>query len=74
VALCSASFLFSKSDVIGDGGLEKLVFFGIKILCVLFSLDLAPLAKFGLPPNLDDFFSINTVFFDCDLVRPVFIK
>ena len=64
MALCSASFLLSKSDVIGDDGFEKLVFFGIKTFCVLFSVDFVPLKKFGLLPNLEDFFSITTVFFD----------
>ena len=47
----------------GHGGLEKLVFFG-NALCNLPSADLAPLEKFGLPPNLEDLFSITTVFFD----------
>ena len=77
VALCSANFLFSKSDVIGDGCLEKFVFFGVKVFCNLFSVDLAPLEKFGLPPNLEVLFSITTVFdwdLACSILLIVFLE
>ena len=57
-------FLFSKSDVIGEVGLEKFVFFWINVFCDLFSAGLAPLEEFALDPNLGDLFSITTVFFD----------
>ena len=45
--------------------INKFVFFGIKLLCDLFSIDLAPpLEKFDFPRYLGDLFSITTVFFD----------
>ena len=64
MALCSANFLFSKSDVIGDEGLEKFVFFRINVLFGLFSVDLVPLEKFGLPTNLVDLFFENYLQFE----------
>ena len=67
------NLLVSKSDLIGDEGLEMVVFFGINVLCDLLSTGLAPLEKFVLPPNLGDLFSITTVFFDWDLACSILL-
>ena len=59
VALCSASFLFSKSEEIEDGGFERFDLFGVKLFCTLFSIVLDPLEKFDFAPNLGVFFFYN---------------
>ena len=65
VALCSANFLFSKSELVFIKGLEKLGFFDGKVdLFLNLSLTGPGLENLGFPENLDDFFSITTVFFD----------
>ena len=43
---------------------KKFIFLGIREFFDLFSVNLVPLEKFDLPPNLGDLFSITTVFFD----------
>ena len=73
VALCSANFLFSKSEVGGDKGLlrlfgfEEIFLFGAKLL--LFVLE-----NWDLPWNFELFFSITTVFFDFDLACSILLK
>ena len=65
VALCSASFLFSKSELIYCVGLERLgVFSTCDDLFLNLSLFTKGLALVDFPKNLLGFFSITTVFFD----------
>ena len=74
VALCSANFLFSKSELISDSGLELFGFFcindglGLNLLAVGVGLE-----GFDFPKNLLGFFSITTVFFDLFLAWSILL-
>ena len=73
VALCSANFLFSKSDEgCVDGreklfGLEEMLLFDLKLLLLC-------LENWGFLANFEFFFSITTVFLDFDLASSILLK